>query len=72
MSIRRLVVTAAVMAAIAAAAGGPDPGAPRHDRSRWPRAQRTADTAGADALVLAAAGLLAWAVLGLGRRSASR
>ncbi|HEX2773669.1 MAG TPA: LysM domain-containing protein [Micromonosporaceae bacterium] len=61
MSIRRLVGTAAAMAVVACALAALTPdvaamagtlGAP----------QRTADTAGADVLVLSAAGLLAWAV----------
>ena len=61
MSVRRLAGTTAAMALVALAL--------RHAHARLPvmtrrpgRAQRTADTAGPDALVLAAAGLLAWAV----------
>jgi hypothetical protein len=65
MSIRRLVATATAMALIAGALSALTP-----DLSSMAgalaSAQRTADTAGPDVLVAAAAGLLAWAVWGWG------
>ena len=65
MSIRRLVATAAAMALIAGALAALTP-----DLSSMAgtlaSAQRTADTAGPDVLVMSAAGLLAWAVWGWG------
>lgn len=61
MSIRRLVGTAMTMAGIAAGIGAFTPGiAPM--AADLAAAQHTVDTAGADALVVSAAGLLAWAV----------
>lgn len=65
MSIRRLVATAATMALIAGALSALTP-----DLSSMAdalaSAQRTADTAGPEALVVSTAGLLAWAVWGWG------
>jgi nucleoid-associated protein YgaU len=61
MSLRRLVLSVAGMAAIAALLSVLTPALPDMTAA-LAHAQRTADTAGADALVLAAAGLLAWAV----------
>jgi nucleoid-associated protein YgaU len=61
MSVRRLALTAAAMGLIAALLATVTP--PLRDMAGALAApQLTADTAGADALVLAAAGLLAWAV----------
>lgn len=75
MSLRRLGATAAAMALVAAAlvALTPDIAAMAGTLAA---AQRTADTAGPDVLVLSAAGLLAWAVwawgaLGLALTAAS-
>lgn len=75
MSIRRLLATAAVMTAIAVglAALTPSLSAMTHAVGT---AQRTADTQGPDALITAAAGLLAWAAwawgaLGLALTAAS-
>jgi nucleoid-associated protein YgaU len=65
MSIRRLVATAAVMAAIAAALAALTPG-PAEMAGALASPQRTADTHGPDALVLSAAGLSAWLVWGWG------
>jgi nucleoid-associated protein YgaU len=65
MSIRRLVVTAVVMAAIAAALVALTPG-PAEMAGALASPQRTADTRGADTLVLSAAGLSAWLVWGWG------
>jgi hypothetical protein len=61
MSIRRLIGTATAMALIACALASLTPGIPAM-AATLAAAQRTADTAGPDALVLSAAGLLAWAV----------
>lgn len=61
MSLRRLALSAAAMAAIAALLSVLTPALPVMTAA-LAHAQRTADTAGTDALVLAAAGLLAWAV----------
>jgi nucleoid-associated protein YgaU len=61
MSIRRLAVTATVMGLIAVLLASVTPG-PSALAGALTSPQRTADTAGADALVLAAAGLAAWAV----------
>jgi nucleoid-associated protein YgaU len=61
MSIRRLVLTAAAMAAIAAALGELTPAFPALTESLI-QPQATVDRAGPDALVVAAAGLLAWLV----------
>jgi nucleoid-associated protein YgaU len=61
MSIRRLVATAAVMGGIALALGALTPAFPAM-ADAVAGAQRTVDTEGADALVVSAAGLLAWAV----------
>ena len=61
MSLRRLVLSAAGMAAIAALLSVLTPEVPVMTAALT-HAQRTADTMGVDALVLAAAGLLAWAV----------
>ena len=61
MSIRRLGVTAAVMALVAAALAWLTPDFSAIGGA-LATAQRTADTAGPDALVISAAGLLAWAV----------
>ena len=75
MSVRRLVLTAAAMALIAGlfAAMAPSVG---EMVAALASPQRTADTSGPDVLVLAAAGLLAWAVwawgaLGLALTAAS-
>ena len=75
MTVRRLVLTGAVMglAAVTLAALTPETTAMTGALSA---PQRTVDTAGADALVLAAAGLLAWVVwawgaLGLALTAAS-
>ena len=75
MSIGRLVVTATVMSLIAGALAAltPDIGAMARALAA---AQRTADSAGPDALVLSAAGVAAWAVwswgaLGLALTAAS-
>ncbi len=75
MSIRRLMGTAAAMALIAGALSLLTPGIPAM-AGTLAAAQRTADTAGPDALVISAAGLLAWAVwtwgaLGLALTAAS-
>jgi hypothetical protein len=59
MSIRRLLLTAAAMAAIAAALTTLAPAFPAMTEA-LAHPQRTADRTGADALVLAGAGLLAW------------
>jgi len=61
MSLCRLVLTAAGMAATALLLSVLTPALPEMVGA-LASAQRTADTAGPDALVLAAAGLLAWAV----------
>jgi nucleoid-associated protein YgaU len=61
MSIRRLVATAAVMGGIAVALGALTPAFPAMAHA-VAGAQRTVDTQGADALVMSAVGLLAWAV----------
>ena len=61
MSIRRLIGTATAMALIACALASLSPGIPAM-AATLAAAQRTADTAGPDVLVLSAAGLLAWAV----------
>src|SRR3954452_1362461 len=61
MSIRRLLATVAVMAGIAAVLGVLTP-EPATMARAVAAAQRTVDTQGPDALVSAAAGLLAWAV----------
>jgi hypothetical protein len=59
MSVRRLALTAAAMAGIAVALARLTPAVPvMTDVLAHP--QRTADTAGTDALVLAATGVLAW------------
>jgi nucleoid-associated protein YgaU len=65
MSIRRLVLTAAAMAAIAAALGELAPAFPVLTDS-LAQPQATVDRAGPDALVVTAAGLLAWLVWGWG------
>ncbi|TQN41556.1 hypothetical protein FHU33_0925 [Blastococcus colisei] len=75
MSVRRLALTAAAMALIATALAGLTPGVDEMTGT-LAAPQRTVDTAGPDALVIAAAGLLAWAVwawgvLGLGLTAAS-
>jgi nucleoid-associated protein YgaU len=75
MSIRRLVGTAATMALIAGALALLTPTIPAM-AATLAAAKRTADTAGPDALVISAAGLLAWAVwtwgaLGLALTAAS-
>jgi hypothetical protein len=75
MSIRRLLGTAAAMALIAGALALLTPAIPAM-AGTLAAAQRTADTAGPDALVISAAGLLAWAVwawgaLGLALTAAS-
>lgn len=60
MTARRLLTTAAVMAAVAVGLSSLTP--PLAEMGRAVLAgQRTADTAGAEALLLAATGLLAWA-----------
>jgi nucleoid-associated protein YgaU len=61
MSIRRLVVTAAAMGAIAVLLGVLTPSFPAMTEA-VAGAQRTVDTQGADVLISSAAGLLAWAV----------
>ena len=75
MSVRRLVLTGAAMAAVALALAAltPDLGAAA---TALAQPQRTVDTRGADALVLSAAGLTAWVVwawgsLGLALTAAS-
>ena len=75
MSIRRLLGTALAMALGAAALAALTPGIPAM-AGDLAAAQRTVDTAGPDALVVSAAGLLAWAVwawgaLGLALTAAS-
>src|SRR5688500_20052394 len=65
MSVLRLAVTALVMALIAAALAALTPEIPDM-ADTLTTAQRTADTAGPDVLVISAAGLLAWAVWGWG------
>ena len=75
MSIRRLLGTALAMALGAAALTALTPGIPVM-AADLAAAQRTVDTAGPDALVISAAGLLAWAVwawgaLGLALTAAS-
>lgn len=75
MSIRRLLGTALAMALGAAALAALTPGVPAM-AADLAAAQRTVDTAGPDALVVSAAGLLAWAVwawgaLGLALTAAS-
>ena len=75
MSIRRLVVTVAAMAAIAAALAALTPPFAELTGSLT-AAQRTVDTQGADVLIASAAALLAWAVwawgaLGLALTAAS-
>ena len=75
MSIRRLVLTAAAMAAIAVVLAALTPPFPAMTAS-LAAAQRTVDTQGPDVLVSSAAGLLAWAVwawgaLGLALTAAS-
>jgi nucleoid-associated protein YgaU len=61
MSVRRLVLTVASMGLIAVALAALTPGAAEMADTVL-AAQRTVDTAGADSLVTASAGLLAWAV----------
>ncbi|MDQ1663576.1 MAG: hypothetical protein QOJ68_3556 [Blastococcus sp.] len=61
MSVRRLVLSAAGMAAIAALLSVLTPAFPVMTGA-LAHAQRTVDTDGADVLVLAAAGMVAWAV----------
>jgi nucleoid-associated protein YgaU len=61
MSLRRLVLTATAMGLVAVALTALTPRVGDMTEALT-AAQRTADTAGADALVIAAAGLLAWAV----------
>jgi hypothetical protein len=61
MSVRRLVLSAAGMAAIAALLAVLTPALPVM-AGAVVHAQRTADTSGPDELVLAAAGLAAWAI----------
>ena len=75
MSTRRLLMTVAVMTAIAVALTRLTPG-PAAMGSAVAAGQRTVDTQGPDALISAAAGLLAWAVwawgaLGLALTAAS-
>jgi nucleoid-associated protein YgaU len=65
MSLRRLVLTAASMALVAVALAALTPAVPDM-AGALASAQRTADTMGPDALVVAAAGLLAWVVWGWG------
>lgn len=65
MSIRRLVATATAMALIAGALSVLTPDLASM-AGTLASAQRTADTAGPDVLVMSAAGLLAWAVWGWG------
>ena len=61
MTVRRLVLTGAAMGLVALALAALTPGATVM-AGALAAPQRTADTVGADALVVAAAGLLAWAV----------
>ena len=61
MSTRRLVLTVAAMGLIAALLAAVTPSFPEM-ADALAAAQRTVDTAGPDALVVAAAGLLAWLV----------
>jgi nucleoid-associated protein YgaU len=61
MSVRRLVLSVAAMAAMGGLLSVLTPALPAMTGA-VAHAQRTADTAGPDALVLAAAGLAAWAV----------
>ncbi|HEY4603555.1 MAG TPA: hypothetical protein VIH08_04380, partial [Blastococcus sp.] len=75
MSLRRLALTAACMGLVAVALAGLTPTA-TDMAGALASPQRTADTAGADSLVIAAAGLLAWVVwawgvLGLALTAAS-
>jgi nucleoid-associated protein YgaU len=75
MSIRRLLVTAAAMAVVAAVLGELTPPLPVITGTLT-AAQRTVDTQGPDVLITSAAGLLAWAVwiwgaLGLSLTAAS-
>jgi nucleoid-associated protein YgaU len=75
MSLRRLALTAACMGLVAAALAALTPGV-ADTAGALVSPQRTADTAGPDSLVIAAAGLLAWAVwawgvLGLALTAAS-
>ena len=65
MSVRRLVLTAAAMAAAAVALGELTPALPVLTES-LAHPQGTVDRAGPDALVVAAAGLLAWLAWGWG------
>ncbi|MGY2004940.1 LysM peptidoglycan-binding domain-containing protein [Blastococcus sp. SYSU DS1024] len=65
MSVRRLLGTSIGMAAIAVPLGLLTPAVPT-SLSALGAAQRTADTAGADVLVLHLVGVLAWAVWGWG------
>lgn len=65
MTLTRLVATSTVMAALAAALATLTP-APAELLAVLVDGQATVDEAGADALVLAAAGLLAWLVWGWG------
>src|SRR5215218_10141741 len=65
MSVRRLVLTVAAMAAVAAALGELTPAFPAMSEA-LARPQATVDRAGPDALVVAATGLLAWLVWGWG------
>ena len=61
MSVRRLVLTTVAMAVVALLLGRLAPAFP-DAVAALTRAQRTVDTEGADALLVAAAGLAAWAV----------
>jgi nucleoid-associated protein YgaU len=75
MSVRRLVLTGAVMGCVAALLAAVTPSLTEM-AGALAAAQRTVDTAGADALVVATAGLLAWTVwawgcLGLALTAAS-
>lgn len=75
MSVRRLVITGAAMGCIAALLAAVTPSLTEM-ADALAVAQRTVDTAGADALVVATAGLLAWTVwawgcLGLALTAAS-
>jgi nucleoid-associated protein YgaU len=75
MSLRRLALTAVCMGLVAVALAGLAPTA-TDMAGALASPQRTADTAGADSLVIAAAGLLAWVVwawgvLGLALTAAS-
>ena len=65
MSVRRLLLTAAAMAAVAVALTALAPGLPAMVEA-LAHPQRTVDQAGADAVVLAGAGLLAWLCWGWG------